>query len=232
MEIYEDSVVGKVTLSHSAKAKKIGLKVRPDGEVVLVVPHGISVGRAVDFLKSKYDWVLSHTVNRSKIIYDETTNFETLTFKLFVRRGDDENCRFCLERGELYVYYPHSCDVRSDDVQSLIKLGIEKALKSEAKRILPTRLEMLSKMFGFKFESVKIQGSHTRWGSCSGRKNINLSCYLLMLPIQLVDYVLLHELCHTAEMNHSDKFWKLMDNVTDGRAKSLRTELKNYSATL
>lgn len=232
MGIYKDSVVGDVTLSYSAKAKKIGLRIKSDGEVLLVVPCGTSDIIAIDFLESKYDWVLSHKKDCKKLIYDEMVNFETLTFRLFVKMGDDDRCLFRMEKGDLFVYYPCGRDVRSDEVQELIKLGIEKAMKNEAKRILPPRVEMLSKMFGFKYDNVKIQGSHTRWGSCSGKRNINLSCYLMKLPIHLIDYVLLHELCHTVEMNHSDKFWKLMDNVTDGRAKALRQELKKYSASL
>jgi len=86
----------------------------------------------------------------------------------------------------------------------------------------------LAQQHGFTLTGVKINNSKTHWGSCTPRKSVNLSLYLMLLPWHLVDYVLLHELCHTIEMNHSEKFWMLMDKVTDNQAIRLRTELKNY----
>ena len=75
---------------------------------------------------------------------------------------------------------------------------------------------------------MKINSSRGRWGSCSARKDINLSYYLVLLPFRLIDYVLLHELCHTREMNHSERFWQLLDRFTGGKALALRKELKEY----
>lgn len=78
------------------------------------------------------------------------------------------------------------------------------------------------------YASVKINSSQGRWGSCSTKKDINLSYYLVLLPSYLIDYVLLHELCHTREMNHSERFWSLLNQFTEGKALALRGELKKY----
>jgi len=59
-------------------------------------------------------------------------------------------------------------------------------------------------------------------------KSINLSLYLMLLTAPLIDYVILHELCHTKEMNHGIRFWKLMDKVTESKSKELRAQLKKY----
>jgi predicted metal-dependent hydrolase len=87
---------------------------------------------------------------------------------------------------------------------------------------------MLAGLHGFTYASIRISKSKTRWGSCSSKKNIGLSLFLMQLPLHLIDYVLLHELCHTVEMNHSRQFWELLDGVCNRKAKALRKELKSF----
>ena len=105
-------------------------------------------------------------------------------------------------------------------------------LRKQAWEYLPYRLKELAQKHGFQYNEVKIRKSKTRWGSCSIRSNINLSIYLMILPKHLIDYVLLHELCHTIEMNHSTAFWKLLDQHTNNQAKTLRKELMNMKIYL
>ena len=80
---------------------------------------------------------------------------------------------------------------------------------------------------GFKFNGVKIQSSQTRWGSCSRVNSINLSLYMLLLPKHLIEYVILHELCHTVEHNHSERFWALLQRVAPDSDR-LRKELSGH----
>ncbi|MDR0546646.1 MAG: M48 family metallopeptidase [Dysgonamonadaceae bacterium] len=104
----------------------------------------------------------------------------------------------------------------------------EMELRRQALSYLPKQLKYLADTHHFHYQSVKIRKSKTRWGSCSSKKIINLSFYLMLLPVHLIDYVLLHELCHTVEMNHSVAFWTLLDRHTGGKAKALRKELRNH----
>lgn len=104
-------------------------------------------------------------------------------------------------------------------------------MRIAAKQYLPRRTAELAHMWGFKYSGVKIQPSRTRWGSCSGSCSINFSLYLMQVPEHLIDYVILHELCHTKHHDHSPAFWAEMDRVTIGKAKALRQELKKYHTT-
>jgi predicted metal-dependent hydrolase len=101
-------------------------------------------------------------------------------------------------------------------------------LRQQAKEYLPKELVRLAQEYGFSFQAIRISKSKTRWGSCSSKGTVNLSFYIMLLPGHLIEYVLLHELCHTIEMNHSVKFWLLLDKYTNGKAKELRKELRNY----
>ncbi len=100
------------------------------------------------------------------------------------------------------------------------------ALWTQAHRYLPNRLRELAIWHHFQYTTVRINRSRTRWGSCTSRKSINLSYRLMALPVHLIDYVLLHELCHTVHMNHGAEFWKLMNLVCEGKALQLRKELR------
>jgi predicted metal-dependent hydrolase len=158
----------------------------------------------------------------------ENSTLKTLTFNIVMQRAERENIFFSLKDDLLIIEFPVEIDCSTDDVQQQLWKGITYFLRKEAKRILPVQVRLLADRFGFYFSNVKIQQSKTRWGSCSSRKSINLSLYLLLLPQELIDYVILHELCHTKEMNHSPRFWQWMDKVTDNKSAALRRELKNF----
>ena len=98
--------------------------------------------------------------------------------------------------------------------------------KEKAKKKLTDRLHYLTEKHGFTYNKVIIRNQKTRWGSCSSKNNISLNMKLVLLPDELMDYVILHELVHTRIPNHSKEFWAELDNyVGNARviAKRLRT---------
>ncbi|MDR2063462.1 MAG: M48 family metallopeptidase [Candidatus Nomurabacteria bacterium] len=101
-------------------------------------------------------------------------------------------------------------------------------LQSKARRILPERLQELARLGDFKYEKVRFSHSSSRWGSCSGKGTISLNIALMQLPPVLIDYVLIHELAHTRQMNHSAVFWKEVERC-DKNYKRHRKMLKLHS---
>jgi len=100
--------------------------------------------------------------------------------------------------------------------------------KQVAKEFLEGRIKELSDKFGCVYNKVTIRNQKTRWGSCSGKNNINLNMQLMNIPNHLIDYVILHELVHTKIKNHSPIFWGSLNRYV-GNAKVVDKELKEYS---
>jgi len=85
--------------------------------------------------------------------------------------------------------------------------------KDGAKELALSRLEYFNQFYNFKYNSVKIKSTKTRWGSCSSKGNLNFSYKIVLLPEHLADYLVVHELCHLGEFNHSENFWNLVSKT-------------------
>ena len=147
------------------------------------MPSSGSFRKLYDFInenESRLEAALLEYPKRNYI--DESFRFKTLTFDVSVTRSDVSNFYLTLSNGQLRIACPSDTDFHSDEVQERLKKMIGSALRHEAKRILPKRLDELAGKHGFSYAEVKINGSRTHWGSCTSRKNINLSYSLLLLP--------------------------------------------------
>lgn len=85
--------------------------------------------------------------------------------------------------------------------------------RMRAERILRERTEYFAGQMGVSFGRITIRDQKTRWGSCSARGNLNFNWRLILAPLEVLDYVVVHELAHRREMNHSDRFWKQVESV-------------------
>ena len=161
--------------------------------------------------------------------FDEQTDWQTSTFRLRIFRCPRTDFYMTLKEGILHLACPEATDFGSESVQKVLHAMIRRALRHEALRVLPKQLAALAARHGFSYTGVTVRDMKTRWGSCSSERRISLALSLMVLPEHLIDYVLLHELCHTVEMNHGERFWQLMDRVTDGQTQALRRELRKHS---
>ncbi len=230
----EDTELGKIDFVLSSRAKRINVRILPNG-LTVSLPRKSTEKDAMTFINSVRGKIkakqqrLKLKKEKNGVIISEENPLQTLTFTVEIKRTNREKVFFVLKEKILNIEIPFDSNCSDNRMQEEFWNGISYFLKKEAKRILPQRVSELAHEYKFSFSSVKIQSSKSRWGSCSSRKTINLSFYLLLLPKHLIDYVILHELCHTKEMNHSPKFWDWMDRVTENKATELNKELKRYS---
>ena len=88
-----------------------------------------------------------------------------------------------------------------------------KELKKRARRVFLARVAYYAPVVGVRYSSVAVRSQRTKWGSCSARGGLNFNCLLLLSPAEVLDYVVVHELCHRLEMNHSPLFWAEVERV-------------------
>ncbi len=86
------------------------------------------------------------------------------------------------------------------------------SLADKALEVIPKRVEYYAKIMGLTYGRITIRNQVSRWGSCSAKGNLNFNCLLMLCPEEVMDYVVVHELCHLKEMNHSKKFWSLVEH--------------------
>ncbi|MDO5134338.1 MAG: SprT family zinc-dependent metalloprotease [Eubacteriales bacterium] len=100
-------------------------------------------------------------------------------------------------------------------------------LADEALRVIPARTAHFAPLVGVKYGRITIRNQRSRWGSCSAKGNLNFNCLLMLAPPEVLDYVIVHELCHRKEMNHSSRFWAEVARIIPDYAvheKWLKTE--------
>ena len=208
--VLEDNELGRFLIKVNTRARRLTFRTREDA-IYVTIPPGTTlkeIKNAIEELRPRLR-VARKKYTRSLI--DLNFRIDTEFFKLSLVSGQRERFLSRSELGEMQIICPPGADFTRN-----------------AKIILPPRLYMLSQKHNLPYQSVKINSSSGRWGSCSARRTINLSYYLVLLPKHLIDYVLLHELSHTREMNHGERFWALLDELTEGKAQALRKELRQY----
>jgi len=229
--------IGPVTIKQSKKAARISIKLKPFEGVTLIIPFGSNPQEGIRFLGQKKDWV---KVSLKKLearegkltIFNESTHFKTRSFALQIKKHERQDVRLQFKNGLLQVSYPQHLPVTEPVIQEHIRYGIEEALRIEAKTYLPKRLWQLGRQYNISFQNVTVKNLKSRWGSCSAVNNINLNIHLMRLPDELIDYVLLHELCHVHEKNHGPNFWKRLNAMTNGRARELDKAMNDYQTKI
>jgi len=222
----------EITIKKNRNAKHLRISLKPFYGVRLTIPDKVSFHIAEKFAIEKISWIKEHLskmheLEKAHSFFDENSEFKTRNHKLEINKLSTSKITVKVGKGSIRVNIPENKNVNSIEVQKAVRKGILKAFTEEAKEFLPKRLNDLSDKFNLPFNEVYIKNIKSRWGSCSGKNNINLSVHLMRLPDQLIDYVLLHELAHTKVKNHSKKYWDYLSGLA-ANAKKLDKELNHF----
>ncbi len=209
----------------SKKASKISLMANING-FFLTVPVNFNETNLHNFLQTKKNWITK--------TYEYYKKYNTN----FGKKYDD---KFSL----YYLGQKYRVDIAKDVINNAIisssinkitfhvlnKKNYKKYIKNwyltQTSIIINERIKILSTLMNVKYTKIKIKDNSTRWGSCSSKGNLNFSLYLVAFPMSVIDYVIIHELAHLKEFNHSKKFWEIVMNM-DHDYKEKISYLKKY----
>jgi predicted metal-dependent hydrolase len=236
VEKYETSINGQAvtyTVKRSLRAKRVRLEVRPQTGLTVIIPRSYKIGQLSGLLQSKGRWISRNLARYS--------HFHSLSTEKRLRSGD--TIPYLGRDLELVKQEKHSgagsvtLEVNTLVVSpelfknGILELVLERWYRTEATKLINEKADKLSSNMGISYKRIVIRGQKTRWGSCSHRKNLSFNWKLIMAPEPVIDYVIIHELTHLKEMNHSKRFWELVAQYCPGW-REYKKWLKQHEADL
>ncbi len=202
----EEIIINKIMRS---RRRTVSLMVMPDATLVVRAPLSASNSFIESVVRKKSAWIkkkLSEISLRTKPPAREFINGEEFlyigqTYKLCIVDQADKD----IELGEnLFL---------STRVRPIARYVIRRWYKSAAAKIIAQRCQWYADATGFKPVSIKISEARKRWGSCGSKGTLNFSWRLIMAPMEIIDYVIVHELAHIGQLNHSPAFWRQVSDI-------------------
>ena len=229
MPTVTDEEFGTITVRRSARATQVRLRVAPDGSLRASMPvyaPMFLLKRLIKSSRPQLRKMLEHSLPQTEY-HDGQQIGKSHT--LIVRNAT----RLAVGRSKQHITVdlPPTLTLQSPEVVKKLREVVISALRLEAKSYLPKRLQYLANQHGFVYDKVRFSHASSRWGSCSSSGTISLNIALMKLPFELIDYVVIHELAHTDEMNHSEAFWALVARG-DTQYKQHRKLLKQESPAI
>lgn len=229
VQSFTDKEFGEITIHRIKTARHIKIGLHVNGKLRATMPPRapkLLLRQLVNSSRDSIREMIDNSGNRK--IY---TNGEAIgkTHSLLFTHGTSLSAK--RQKNTIIVTITAGVEQTAPNVQQLARDAIIKALRKEAKNYLPQRLAKIASTHNYSYERVKLTHASTRWGSCSSSGTISLNIALMKLPYELIDYVLIHELCHTRELNHSKNFWQLVERA-DPEYKTHVAAIKTHSPTI
>lgn len=212
--IFAENLQQKITIRKSKRAKYMQIKIEASGQVILVLPRGYSERDGIRFLKTKKDWV--RRKSSSIDFYNE--KFRYLGEEIILKQNID--CE-----GQKFVpFLVNQSSTISEKSYKVTSNIYDDWLFEKAENYLIPRVFELAAKHDYSFKKVSVKRMKSRWGSCSSKKRLSFNSKLMYFNTKVIDYILIHELCHLKEMNHSNRFWELVEAIVPDY-KILRKQL-------
>ena len=224
----------RVCFRRSRRARYLRLQMDNEGKIILVAPLLTPKWTINSFLKKHTSWIEKQLkkIEKQKQLRPEFKYRTGDKFYYFgepvtleVSPSDRKRPAIRIRKNQMLITL-HQNISKSDGVTA-VKKTIEQFYRKKAEEVIHDRLQFFNEHYDFCYNRVTLRNQKSRWGSCSRLKNLNFNWRLIMAPIEVIDYVVVHEMCHLKEMNHSARYWNLVAETIPGY-KEVRKWLKKY----
>jgi predicted metal-dependent hydrolase len=215
----------QVTIYKRKAARNLKLTIDAKGMIKISIPAWAPYKAGIEFAKSKQAWIMAN--HQASSLLTEGKAIGKAHHLHFVNRPGVSSPVSRISSGSVTITCPSGINSSDPLVQQVAQKACVRALRKQAEVLLPQRLEALAQKYGYTYKSILIKNLKGRWGSCDHNKNIVLSLYLMQMPWDLIDYVIMHELTHTEVLQHGPLFWQAMEKYLPG-SKKLRSAIREY----
>jgi len=220
-----------ITIYKRKANRSLRLSVSPSGDIRVSIPTWTPYAAGIKFAESRLEWIRRQLDEQPTGLLKHGQQIGKAHRIEFVPQIALAAISTRIQGGRVIVSYPATLDSSDTAVQLATTKASIRALRTQAQQLLPIRLKELAGRENFDYKSVKIKHLKSRWGSCDQQGNITLNLFLMQLPWEQIDYVLLHELVHTKVMRHGPPFWQEMERVLPA-ARNHRRIMRNYHPVL
>jgi predicted metal-dependent hydrolase len=200
-----------ITVYKRKASRNLRLSVAADGKIRVSIPTWAPYRAGVEFARKRRQWIEEQ--RKPVLLMADGQAVGKAHHLRFAPSAGSAKIRAVVRKTEVIVQFPASLSTQDGAVQAAAHRASIRALRHQAEQLLPQRLAVLAENHGFSYNNVSIKQMKSRWGSCDQRQNIVLNLYLMQLPWESIDYVLLHELTHTKILRHGPVFWEAMEKV-------------------
>ena len=197
-----------VKIKRYRSARTMKLKIVEDGTLVVTAHTLTPEFQIKKFLKANKEWIEEH---QGKIIRNRSALTQERD-KLFFRGKEYKFLLSVNGKKKVEIIGEKIIVTSPEENHQVVREILEKWYKKQAKKLFTERVPLLADLIDRNVENVTIRSQRSRWGSCSSRNTISLNWKLIQTPDWVSDYVIYHELAHLTHMNHSKKFWELVEN--------------------
>ena len=180
------------------KGKKMSISIDAVGFITVKAPNNLSE-----------EAITNAIVKNSKSILEKLDSITNIKEIPKIKANDDQGKFYYLGKEYLLSQLIPTDNLNKEELE----INLKKFYISSCKKIIKERIKLYEKQLGVKAKAIDVVESRTKWGTCSSDRELTFNYKLAMAPVEVIDYVVVHELCHLTHMNHDRSFWRLVGSV-------------------